>query len=141
MFGIYHGIPAALVAAMRPEDLRKRTKSFALAITDFCDRLPPQPKFQEAGGQLRRSANATASNYRAAGRARSHAEFRAKIGTVLEEADESQYWLELLGEMGVKDEQLPSLQRESSELVAIFTASHRTATRRSRKSDRSTANR
>jgi four helix bundle protein len=118
---------------MRPEDLRKRTKTFALEVIDFCDRLPAQPKFQEMGGQLRRAANAIASNYRAAGRARSHAEFTAKLGTVLEEADESQHWLEMLADMGSTDDRLSWLRRESDELVAIFTASVKTAMRRRRK--------
>lgn len=117
---------------MRPEDLRKRTKAFALEVVDFCDRLPGKAKFQEIGGQLRRAANAAASNYRAAGRGRSHAEFTAKIGTVLEEADESQHCLEMLAALNVQDEKLPWLQRESGELVAIFTASYKTASLRRR---------
>jgi four helix bundle protein len=69
-------------------------------------------------------------NYRAAGRGRSHAEFTARIGTVLEEADEAQGCLELLDEMGSNDEKLAWLRREANELVAIFTASYQTASRR-----------
>jgi four helix bundle protein len=115
---------------VRPEDLRKRTKAFALDVIAFCDRLPPKPKFQEVGGQLRRAANGVFQNYRAAGRGRSHAEFTAKIGNVLEEADESQGWLELLMEMGATDDRLAALRREADELVAIFTASFHTASRR-----------
>jgi four helix bundle protein len=115
---------------MRPEELRKRTRIFALDVMDLCDRLPKTPKIQEIAGQLRRAANSTAANYRAAGRGRSHAEFTAKIGTVLEEADESQHWLEVLSDLNVEDPKLPSLLGEAGELVAIFTASHRTALRR-----------
>ena len=115
---------------MRPEELRKRTRIFALDVMDLCDRLPKTAKIQEIAGQLRRAANSTAANYRAAGRGRSHAEFTAKIGTVLEEADESQHWLEVLSDLNVEDPKLRSLLGEASELVAIFTASHRTALRR-----------
>ena len=115
---------------MRPEELRKRTRTFALEVMDLCDRLPATPKIQEIAAQLRRAANSTAANYRAAGRARSHAEFTAKIGTVLEEADESQHWLEVLSDLNVEDAKLQSLLREAGELVAIFTASHQTALRR-----------
>jgi hypothetical protein len=75
---------------------------------------------------------AVSSNYRAARRGRSRAEFSAKLGTVLEEADESQHWLEMLGLMGLADDQLPRLVEEADELVRIFSASCRTAKRRCR---------
>ena len=123
-------------SGMRPEDLRKRTKSFALQVSDLCDRLPPKPKFQNIIEQLRRAANAASFNYRAAGRARTHAEFTAKIGTVLEKADESQHGLDMLSSLGAQDDKLEWLQRESGELVAIFTASFQTASRRRRRPKR-----
>jgi four helix bundle protein len=118
---------------MRPEDLRVRTKRFALDIISLWRRLPSSKEFQDMGDQLRRAADAVASNYRAARCGRSHAEFRAKLGTVREEADECQHWLEMLEESGLEDEQLKKLRQESSELVAIFTASLKTANERGRK--------
>lgn len=78
--------------------------------------------------QLLRSATGIAANYRAAGRSRSKAEFVAKIGVVVEEADETVFWLEMLAESGiVRPEKLANLLAEATELVAIFTASRKTA--------------
>ena len=81
---------------MTPQELRERTRQFALRVVRFCRTLPPTAEAHEIGGQLRRAANGVASNYRAAGRARSRAEFAARIGIVLEEADESEHWLPVL---------------------------------------------
>lgn len=80
------------------------------------------------GRQLLRCGTSVAANYRAACRARSRLEFAAKLGVVVEEADESMLWLELLEESGVvKRELLDSLQNEAKELTALFTASRHTA--------------
>jgi len=80
------------------------------------------------GKQLLRCGTSVAANYRAACRARSKAEFIAKIGVVLEEADEGVFWIELLGDTGtVKAARLNDLLREAKELTAIFTASQVTA--------------
>jgi len=80
------------------------------------------------GKQLLRSGTSLGANYRAAGRARSRAEFIAKIGIVVEEADEAVFWLECLIESGiVKEALLRDLLAEANELVAIFAASQRTA--------------
>jgi four helix bundle protein len=117
---------------MRPEDLRQRTRRFTLDVVALFRRLPRQTEFQEAGRQLRRAANGVSSNYRAAGRGRSRAEFIAKLGTVLEEADESHHWLDLLAQMALVDDELPRLVQEADELVRIFSATCRTAKRRSR---------
>jgi len=77
---------------------------------------------------LLRSGTSVGANYRAAGRARSKAEFISKIAIVLEEADETVFWLECLIESGiVKQELLQDLLTEANELVAIFAASHRTS--------------
>jgi len=79
---------------------------------------------------LLRSGTSVGANYRAAGRARSKAEFISKIAIVLEEADETVFWLECLIESGiVKQELLQDLLTEANELVAIFAASHRTSRR------------
>lgn len=115
---------------MRPEDLRVRTKQFALKVIELWRRLPKSEEYQEIGGQLRRAANSVASNYRAARCGRSHAEFTSKLGTVHEEADECQHHLEMLAAIGLEDDGLPWVQRESSELVAILTTSLKTANRR-----------
>ena len=80
------------------------------------------------GRQLLRSGTAVAANYRAVCRARSKAEFVAKIGIVLEEADETVFWLEMLVEAGiVRSERMEPLLKEANELLAIFAASQRTA--------------
>lgn len=82
------------------------------------------------GKQLPRSGTSVGANYRAVGRARSAAEFSAKMGVVVEEADETVFWLECMIEAGiVKPELLQDLLREANELVAIFVASYRTARR------------
>jgi four helix bundle protein len=78
--------------------------------------------------QILRSATSIAANYRAVGRARSKAEFVAKLGVVIEESDETVFWLELLQESGiVKPEKLVDLLAEANQLLAIFSASRRTA--------------
>ncbi len=80
------------------------------------------------GRQLLRSGTSIGANYRAAGRARSKAEFISKIGIVVEEADEAVFWIECLIESGiVKPDLLAELLLEANELVAIFAASQRTA--------------
>jgi four helix bundle protein len=78
--------------------------------------------------QILRSATGMAANYRAVGRARSKAEFVATIGIVIEEADETVFWLELLAESGiVKPEKLHEMLDEASQLLSIFSASGKTA--------------
>ncbi|MGH9257821.1 MAG: four helix bundle protein [Vicinamibacterales bacterium] len=67
---------------MAPRDLLERTRLFALSVLTFCRRLPSTQEAQEAAGQLRRAANSLRSNYRAARKGRSRAEFQAKLGTV-----------------------------------------------------------
>jgi len=90
--------------------------------------LPYRTDCQVLGKQLLRCATSVAANYRAACRARTKAEFVAKMGVVVEEADETILWLELLAESGiVRTEKTESLLSEAHELTAIFTASRRTA--------------
>ena len=109
-------------------DLRQRTKSYAIRIVRLYRSLAPSCDAQVLGKQLLRSGTSVAANYRAACRARSRAEFISKISIVLEEADESAFWLELLGETGVvQPEKLAVLLRETNELTAIFGASLRTS--------------
>ena len=110
-----------------PEELRERTKAFALRVIRLYRSLPQAPEAQVMGKQLLRSGTSVAANYRATCRARSRAEFAAKLGVVVEEADESMLWLELLADSGVvRRERLNSLQSEARELTALFTASRHT---------------
>jgi len=111
-----------------PEQLRDRTKAFALRVIKLFQSLPNKPDAQVLGKQLLRCGTSVAANYRAVCRARSKAEFIAKIGVVVEEADEAVLWLELLAESGiVREEKTQTLLAEARELTAIFTASQRTA--------------
>lgn len=112
----------------KPEALRNRTKRFAMRIIRLFQHLPRSAEAQVLGKQLLRAGTSVGANYRAAGRARSKAEFVAKIGIVVEEADETIFWLECLMESGiVKPDLLKDLLAEANELVAIFAASRRTA--------------
>lgn len=109
-------------------ELRDRTKKFALRIINMSQVLPNTRAANVINNQILRSATGMAANYRAAGRSHSKAEFIAKIGVALEEADETLFWLELLGDSPtVKPEKLRDLITEINSLIAIFAASRRTA--------------
>lgn len=112
----------------RPEEMRNRTKAFALRVLQLFRALPRTEEARLIGRQLLRAATSVGANYRAVCRARSRAEFVAKLGIVLEEADESVFWIKLLvdGEI-VQARRLADLRQESEELVSIFSASKRTA--------------
>ena len=87
-----------------------------------------QDRIASISQQILRPATGMAANYRAAGRSRSKAEFVAKIGVVIEEADETVFWLEILAKSGiVRPTKLVQMQTEANELLAIFAASRRTA--------------
>jgi four helix bundle protein len=112
------------------EELRQRTKKFAIRVVKLYRALPKAQDAQVLGKQVLRSGTAVAANYRAACRSRSRAEWIAKIGLVVEEADETLFWLEMLVECGVvRGERLNGLMKEADELTALFTASHQTAKR------------
>ena len=114
----------------RPEELRDRTKAFALQIIRLSRSLPYRTDAHVLGKQLLRCGTSVAANYRAVCRARSKAEFIARIGIVAEEADEAVLWLELLTESGIlKSEMTAELLKEARELAAILTASQQTAKR------------
>jgi four helix bundle protein len=121
---------------MRNEpDLKKRTKAFALRIFKLVDALPKTTTGRALASQIVRSGTSVAANYRAACRARSTADFIAKMGIVEEEADETLFWLELLEESGlVPAAKLTAIKREVDELIAITVASIKTA-RRNRAAD------
>ncbi len=109
----------------QPEQRRERSKAFALRVIGL---LPYRTDTQVLGKQLLRCGTSVAANYRAACRARSKAEFVARIGVVAEEVDEAVLWLELLNESGIiSPDRTAALLVETCELKAIFTASHQTA--------------
>jgi len=113
---------------MDSDQLIQRTKVFALEIIRLFQILPKTDEAKIIGKQLLRSGTSVAANYRAACRSRSKQEFYAKICIVVEESDESLFWLELIDESGIlKNETLKNLMKEADELTAIFTASGRTA--------------
>ena len=110
------------------EIFRDRSKQFAILVVKLFKSLPRSDEARIIGKQLLRSATSVAANYRAAGRSRSRAEFISKIGIVVEEADETVFWLELLIETDVvKRMNIETLLCEANELLAIFAASQRTA--------------
>jgi four helix bundle protein len=112
----------------QPEELRQRTKQFALRVIRLFRSLPKSDEARILGKQLLRSGTSVAANYRALCRARSKAEFIAKMGVVIEEADETVLWLELLFESGIIPQaRMQDLLAEANELVAIFVASRKTA--------------
>jgi four helix bundle protein len=116
---------------MGPEDLRIRTKAFAVRIVRLYKTLPFSADAQVLGRQLLRCGTSVAANYRASCRGRSRAEWIAKIGLVVEEADESCFWIEMLSDCGIVPEgRLKELQQEAHELSALFTASQKTARRK-----------
>jgi four helix bundle protein len=113
---------------MTPDEFKRRTKRFALAIIALAGTLPRTEAARIIGGQMVRSGTSVGANYRAACRARSRAEFSSRLAVTEEEADETLYWLELLEESGlVKGERVKGLMTEANELVAIFVASRKTA--------------
>lgn len=109
---------------MNKNDLRQRTKDFALRIVHLFQSLPPRTDAQVLGKQLLRCGTSVGANYRAASLGKSPTDFLAKIKICEEEADECQYWLELLIESGtVKPALLAPLLQEARELTAIMAAS------------------
>ncbi|PYS75018.1 MAG: four helix bundle protein [Acidobacteria bacterium] len=123
---------------MNADDLKKRTKRFALRVLKLVAALPNTVAGRAIGGQLVRSGTSVGSNYRASCRGRSRAEFVAKLGVVEEEADESAFWMELIieGEL-LKPRQVEPLLNEANELTKIMAQSRISAAKalaRTRKS-------
>src|SRR5213082_553321 len=116
---------------MITDELKARTKRFALRVMTLVEALPNTVGGRVIANQIMRSATSVGANYRAACRARSRAEFISKIGVVEEEADETAFWLELI----IDDKILPQkkitpLLNEANELVAIMAASYISASRK-----------
>lgn len=110
------------------QDLKARTKQFALDVIRYSQTLPRADEILVIKRQLLRSATSVAANYRAAQRAKSKADFISKLGTTEEEADESLFWLECLDELSTTEHsELKRLLKEADELVAILTTSRKNA--------------
>jgi four helix bundle protein len=118
----------------KPWDLQQRTMDFGVAVFLFCRSLPRDDEGRTVAGQLRRAGSSTAANYRAAKRGRSTREFIAKIGQAIEEGDECGFWLAFSCRVGLcSPAAAQDLVREANELVAILTASLKTAKARAKK--------
>jgi four helix bundle protein len=107
---------------------------FAVRVVRFCRTLPDTWEARRIGGQLIDAGTSVAMNYRSATRGRSRAEFIAKLGIVVEEADESVGWLELIGQVDLaRGPEYVRLLREAGELLAIFAKAQKTAKENSRR--------
>ncbi|MFA6551542.1 MAG: four helix bundle protein [Patescibacteria group bacterium] len=113
---------------MNREDLKLRTKNYVLRIIKLVKALPNTLDSRTIGNQLIRCGTSVGANYRAVCRARSNAEFISKLGIVIEEADESAFWIELIIESGlIKEELLKPLLKETNEIISIMVASSKSA--------------
>ncbi len=113
---------------MNQEQMKVRTKDFAKKVILLCRQLPSTREGRLVGGQFFRSGTSVGANYRAACRARSKADFISKLGIVLEETDESLYWMEIIDEDRIINSKfLTDLIKEAKELIAIFVSSLNTA--------------
>jgi len=113
---------------MNKAELKQRTKEFALRIIKLVNVLPKTSTGKTIGSQLIRSGTSVGANYRAACRARSKNEFISKLGIVIEEADESSFWLELIIESNlIKKELIDLLLKEANEITAIMFTSRESA--------------
>jgi len=113
---------------MNREELKRRTKEFALRIIKLVDAIPHTPAARVIGNQVLRSGTSVGASYRAACRAKSRSDFVYKINIVEEEVDESAFWLELIIESELMPKiKIDSLLNEANELTAIFAKSGKTA--------------
>jgi four helix bundle protein len=117
----------------KDDELKQRTKRFAIRVYKLTQALDGDGQSRILARQLLRSATSVAANYRAVCRARSKAEFISKIGVVVEEIDETVFWLEFLTDVDLMPQKrLEKLNKEANELLAIFAASQHTARGRAR---------
>ena len=113
---------------MNPAELKERTLQFAIRVLKLADALPNKPSGRAIAGQVSRSGTSVAANYRAALRGKSRADFINKITIVLEEADETGFWIELTERAGLLPaKRLKELRLEAEELMKIFNATRLTA--------------
>ena len=119
---------------MTTQELKDRTFKFGIRIVRAVEALPGGEISRTLGGQLFRAGTSVRANYRAAARARSRADFIAKLGIVEEECDEASYWMEVIVALKLlKKARLGSLRREADELLAIVVSSIKTARRPQRR--------
>jgi four helix bundle protein len=119
------------------EDLKTRTKKFAVTVLEFVDTLPQTPSAETVGRQLARAGTGVVGNYRSACRGRSHAEFTARMGIVADESDESELWVDVCSQRQWGNAAMRNwLVKESVELRAIFCAAYQTAKSHERRSSR-----
>lgn len=113
---------------MNPEDMKRRTRAFALRVIRLAESLPNTPTAKVIKNQMLRCGSSVGANYRAACRAKSMPDFVSKMGTVEEEADESIYWMELLIDAEiVKRSRIADLLDEADQILAIVISSIKTA--------------
>lgn len=114
-------------------EMKKRTKAFGLRVIKLTESLPNKRTANIIGNQLLRCGTSVGANYRAACRARSNADFIAKMGIVEEESDESIYWIEMLVEAGIiKQKLVDNLLDEANQILAIIVSAINTARGRRR---------
>ena len=115
------------MSEMTKDEMKKRTKQFALRVINLASAMPENAVGRVITNQILRCGTSVGANYRAALRARSSKDFINKIGVVLEESDESAFWIELMVEGRVMPEnRVSSLLQEANELTAIFASTHKT---------------
>jgi|KBSSwiStaDraftv2_1062776.scaffolds.fasta_scaffold1039864_2 four helix bundle protein len=113
---------------MTPDDLKRRTKTFAVDVIQFARSVPRDPINGQIASQLTDAATSVAAHYRAVCRAKSRADFINKLSGAIEEVDESALWLEILSEAGIcASSKTTPLWREADELTRIFVRSRETA--------------
>jgi len=112
---------------MNRNELENRTKQFHISVIRLCNLLPKTTASFETAKQLIRSAGSVGANYRATKRAKSTNDFLNKLKIIIEEADESKYWLEVIRDIPLlQEKELERLIQEADELTSIFVASHKT---------------
>ena len=113
---------------MNKEELKNRTKKFAVRVFTFLKTLPQGKDVEVVSYQLFKSSSSVAANYRAVCRSKSYSDFSNKLKIVNEEADESLFWLEFIEELKLQYDknELNELKTEANELVSIFTAAIKT---------------
>jgi four helix bundle protein len=120
---------------MTTNELKIRTKKFSLMIIDLVEKMPNTISARAVANQIVRSGTSVGANYRAVSRARSDKEFVAKMNIVLEEADETLFWIEIMIEKKWADKsELEIAWKEGNELTAIFVSSLKTINNRLNKS-------
>jgi four helix bundle protein len=117
----------------KADEFQERFDAFAVAVVQYCERLPSSPAARRVAGQLADAATAVPANYRGARRARSRAEFVSKLAIAVEESDEAVYWLQLVIRSGLAAAaSAEALIKEGMEIRAVLSASYQTARNRRR---------